>query len=144
MEISILGKNIKRIREEKGWSAYKLYKKAGVGSATISGIESGTRQSLNSDTIKKIAKALSVTTDSLYSKDGETEYIVTDLSDTIDYIFKSQELTIDDEEMTQLEKEKIKILIEAGINTIKLERKVKRENEPKLYFDDDFDDNKKE
>ncbi len=60
MNVSILGKNIKRIRELKGISAYRLAKDAHVGASTISEIESGIRQSLNSVSMRKIAEALDV------------------------------------------------------------------------------------
>lgn len=129
MNISILGQNIKRIREEQNMSAYKLRKKANVGAATISGIEDGSRQSLNSDTVDKIAKALGVTTDSLYSTQLDTEYIVNDIYDSIDMILESDEVTIEGTEMTEKEKQQFKVGVNAILEIIKMNRQIKNNNE---------------
>jgi len=63
--ISTLGKNIKRLRVEQHIGVSKLAKLACVGIATISQIESGNRQTLQGNTIEKIAKALKVTPNQL-------------------------------------------------------------------------------
>lgn len=89
MSISILGLNIKRIREEKGISAYRLAKDANVGVSTISQIETGKRQSLNSKTAEKIATTLGVSVDELMTTESDVEYVVTDIEQTIKLIFTS-------------------------------------------------------
>ena len=58
--ISIIAKNIKRYRKEKGLSQDKLSKLADVSHATIIKIESGGIQSPTIDTVQKIAKAFGV------------------------------------------------------------------------------------
>lgn len=125
MNVSILGINIKKIREEKGLSAYKLSKLAKVGGATISEIESGVRQSLNSSTVEKIANVLGVTTDSLYTTENDVEYIVTDIEETLRVILSSEELTLDNIEMTDNEKEQFMVGAKSLLDIIKLQRNKK-------------------
>lgn len=127
MNISILGQNIKRIREEKGISAYKLSKLAGVGVATIAEIESGKRQSLNTSTIEKVANALSVTVDELLTTENNKEYIVTDIYQTLNLILTSDELTLDDIPMTEIEKQQFKVGINALIDIIRIQRNEREE-----------------
>lgn len=122
MDISILGSNIRKLRDEKKLSAYKLAKLASVGAATISEIESGVRQSLNSSTIEKIALALEVKTDDLFAMENDTEYIVNDIDDTIEVIMASDELTLDDSPLTIVEKKQLKLLLKNAIEVIRLQR----------------------
>lgn len=58
--ISLVAKNIKKHRKEKGLSQDKLSRLADVAHATIIKIESGGIQSPTIDTVQKIAKALEV------------------------------------------------------------------------------------
>lgn len=59
-----LGKNLKRIRTEKGMSQGDISKALGVSRGFVSNIENGkTNPTLS--TISKLAKALKVSTDSL-------------------------------------------------------------------------------
>lgn len=123
MDISILGINIKRIREEKKVSAYKLSKLANVGSSTISQIETGNRQSLNSSTVEKIASSLGVTTDALYATENDVEYVVDDIDQTIKLFLSSDVLTLDDTNMTTKEREEFRIGSKALLDIIRLQRK---------------------
>jgi transcriptional regulator with XRE-family HTH domain len=120
--ISILGINIKKIREQKNMSAYRLSKVANVGASTISQIENGNRQSLNSDTVEKIATALSVTTDALYATENDVEYIVNDIEQAEHLLLSSEELTFDDEIMTKSEKQLLKTALEIAFNSIRNQR----------------------
>lgn len=122
MDVSVLGINIKKIRDQQGLSAYKLSKLAKVGGATISEIESGIRQSLNSSTVEKIAKVLGVTTDSLYSAENEMEYIVKDIEQAIHFILYSEELILDDLEMNEDEKKQFLIGANAILDIIRIQR----------------------
>lgn len=122
MSVSILGLNIKRIREEKGISAYRLAKEAHVGVSTISQIESGKRQSLNSATVEKVAGALGVSADELMNMESDVEYIVTDIEQTINLILSSDELVLDDLEMTEQEKAQFKMATEIALNSIRAQR----------------------
>lgn len=128
MNISIVGQNIKAIRESKNLTAYKLAKLAKVGGATISEIESGIRQELKSETLSKIANALNVTTDDLINAKDREEYVVEDLEDTIDFLFSSDELTLKGEQLTAAEKELLKIAIEQKIDEIIMMRAMFKTN----------------
>lgn len=119
--VSILGENIKHIREEKNLSVNELSRKAKVGVATISQIETGKRQGLRSETLEKIAIALEVTTNDLLNI-NEYSYEISDLSEAIDFILSDDEISIDNIQMTQLEKEQFKFAIDIAINTIKKNR----------------------
>lgn len=57
---SLIAKNIKKYRKEKGLSQDKLSRLADVSHATIIKIESGGVQSPTIDTVQKIAKAFGV------------------------------------------------------------------------------------
>lgn len=123
--ISILGQNIKKIRTEQGLSAYKLSKIAKVGTTTISEIENGKRQSLNSTTIEKIATALNITTDKLMNIEENKEYIVTDIEQTFKIILSSDELILDDIELSNNEKLQIESALNATFAVIRSQRKSK-------------------
>ena len=58
--ISIIAKNIRKYRKERGLSQDKLSRLADISHATIIKIESGGIQSPTIDTVQKIAKALGV------------------------------------------------------------------------------------
>lgn len=128
MNISIVGKNIKRIRENKGLSAYKLAKLAHVGNTTISEIESGIRQSIKSDTLDKIADALNVTSDDLLKLENNEEYIVQDMEDAFDFLLSSDELSIDEVELSDEEKQKIKNSVDIAIQSIRYQRGLSTKN----------------
>jgi transcriptional regulator with XRE-family HTH domain len=57
---TIIAKNIKKYRKEKGLSQDKLARLADIAHATIIKIESGGIQSPTIDTVQKIAKALGI------------------------------------------------------------------------------------
>lgn len=122
MNISILGLNIKKIREQKGISGYRLAKLAQVGSATISEIETGKRQSLNSSTVEKIADTLGVSANDLMATEDNVEYVVTDIEQTINLILSSDELVLDDIEMTNEEKIQLKMAVDIALNSIRTQR----------------------
>ena len=62
---SVISKNIRKLRKEKGLSQDKLSKLADVAFHTIVKIESGETKNPTIDTVKKISKALGVTIDNL-------------------------------------------------------------------------------
>ena len=63
--MSTIGKNIKRLRHEKGLSQDKLSKLADLSLNTIVKIENGVNQNPTFETLQKIAKALEVKMDDL-------------------------------------------------------------------------------
>ncbi|PJI06601.1 MULTISPECIES: helix-turn-helix domain-containing protein [Clostridium] len=123
MEVSILGKNIKNIREKKGMNAYTLSKKAHVGASTISEIESGIRQNLNSSTVMKVANALGVSFDYLYKAETNTEYVIEDIEDALEMVLNSEELKLDDTKLNDNEQQQLKIAITSALNIIRFNRK---------------------
>lgn len=106
--ISLLGKNIKEIREHKGISAYKLSQLSGVNQATISYLESGKRQNANSETVNKLANALNVEINDLYHLDDNESYIVSDLMELINVLLTSDELTLNGKPLSNIEREYFK------------------------------------
>ncbi len=60
-----LSKNIKRLRETKGLSQEKLARLADVANNTLIKMETGKNKNPTLETLKKVAKALDVTVDSL-------------------------------------------------------------------------------
>ncbi|MCR6515336.1 helix-turn-helix domain-containing protein [Clostridium sp. LY3-2] len=112
MELSILGINIKRIRESKGMSQADLVRKANVGKATISEIENGKRQSLNSTTINKISTALDVSPEELFLEEGSCEYEVIDIKEALQIIFSSDDLTLNNIALSDNERK----ILEESIN----------------------------
>jgi len=65
--MSIISKNLRKMREAKGLSQEKLARMADVANNTIIKIESGKNQNPTLNTLKKIAKALGVSIDDLTS-----------------------------------------------------------------------------
>lgn len=120
--MSILGENIKRVRMNLGLSIKELSEKAGVGSSTISQIETGKRKSLRSESLEKVAKALDVNVNDLFSI-GEGSYEVTDLEEAIHFILQDDEVSIDDTPLSKEEKEQFNFAIQIAINTIRNNRR---------------------
>ncbi|MBA7483669.1 hypothetical protein ES707_19186 [subsurface metagenome] len=58
-------KNLKKLREKKGWTREKLAREADVSYHTIIKIERGTIKNPRLDTLVKLAKALGVSLDKL-------------------------------------------------------------------------------
>lgn len=61
----MIGKNIKRVRQEKGLSQEKLARLTDISLNTLTKIESGFTKRPSIQTIKKIADALEVSIDKL-------------------------------------------------------------------------------
>ena len=64
-EISQIGKNIKKLRKQKGLSQDRLSKLADISYNTVIKLESGGITNPSIDMLKKLAKALNVLVDSL-------------------------------------------------------------------------------
>ena len=66
--MATIGKNIKRLRQEKGISQDRLSKLADISLNTVVKMELDQSPNPTLDTIQKLAKALGVTIDNLVSK----------------------------------------------------------------------------
>ena len=58
-------KNLKKLRNKKGWSQEKLAREAGISYQTLIKIEQGRIQNPKLETLIKLAKALGVSLDKL-------------------------------------------------------------------------------
>lgn len=120
--ISVIGENIKRIREMKNISAYQLSKLAGVGSSTISQIESGKRQTLKGDTLNKIATALGVPSGDLLGDSDTLNFETNEITDILNILDFTKGLTLDDIEFTDQERQLFNISIKMALSTIRYNR----------------------
>ena len=64
-EISLIGKNIKKLRKQKGLSQDRLSKLADISYNTVIKLESGGITNPSIDTLQKLTKALNVSVDDL-------------------------------------------------------------------------------
>lgn len=69
----MLGKNIKRIRENKKLGLNRTARKAGISGSYLSDIEKGKKQNPSMDTLKSISKALDTTIDELLQMEPITK-----------------------------------------------------------------------
>ena len=69
-----IGKKLRRIREEKKWSAYHLTQLTGVSGHHIKGIEEGTRQP-TIDTLERLVTALGSTLAEFFNDNEECTYL---------------------------------------------------------------------
>ena len=65
---AVLLKNLRAIRERRGWTQAQLAAKAGYSDAFISQLETGKKHG-SVATLKSLARGLGVTTDQLLGKD---------------------------------------------------------------------------
>lgn len=121
-KISLLGKNIKKIRKNKELSIFQLSKLSNVSSSTISQIETGGRNSLKSDNLEKIAVALEVTPNSLLLNVKEEKKVISNIYESIIMDLSSDKVVLEDVIMTANEKEQFKLGIEMIVNAIKFNR----------------------
>ena len=119
--ISDLGSNIKKIREEKGWSLNKLKQESGIGYATLHDIENGKSQSLNSSSLEKVANALNVDVNELLGIEI-IEVNVQDLEKTLNLVLECDELEIDNMLVSDDEKAELKDFFQLAINKIRRNR----------------------
>jgi len=63
--MSNISKNLKKLRESKGLSQEKLARLSDVANNTIVKMEAGKNQNPTLDTLRKIAKALTISVDEL-------------------------------------------------------------------------------
>lgn len=123
MNVSILGNNIKYFRKIRGLSAYRLAKESNVGGSTISQIENGQRQTLNSDTLVKIAEVLNISVNNLLNINDNTEYESNDLEEILNLLLADDYIMIDSQKITSDEKKELQLIFKIAISLIKEKRK---------------------
>jgi len=121
--ISIIGENIKRIRELKKMSGNALSKRAGVSSSTISELESGNRATSKGDTLEKIAAALGVTVGDLLGDEETVSFATNDIEDIFNIVNYSGCVTLDGQELSDAEKQSLNNLVQLFTNSIRYNRK---------------------
>lgn len=98
--MTILGDNIKKLRERAGMSAKDLSLKSLVGQSTISEIEVGKIKNPRGETLMKIAKALNISVEEITEMELEYEYAITDVSEAMNIILEQPELYLHGEALT--------------------------------------------
>lgn len=121
-KISVIGENIKKIRTHKGMSAVDLCERSGVSNATISQIENGRRQTLQADTLEKIAGALGVAMDDLLGDTDTIKFETNDIIDVLNIINYAEGITLDDIKLTDDEIQLLNINIKTTLNAIRFSR----------------------
>lgn len=71
MNNKALGKKIRELRHEKGWSLDKMSDVLGVNKSTLQRYEMGTTQKISVNNLRIIAKTLGVSINSLIGKQGD-------------------------------------------------------------------------
>lgn len=117
--MSILGENIKKLRISSGLTLQSLAEKSGVGKGTISEIENGKVLNPKTETLQKIAYALSTSIDSLTELEYEHEYMITDIEEALNIIFSQDNLTLNGNSLADEHKEYIQNSLNLTLNFIK-------------------------
>ena len=80
----IIGQNIRKYRKQKGWSQKDLSDAVDVDRANISGIENGERGVMNCVMLKRFARALGVSMDTLMDEEDEPPCADTSIQEKYD------------------------------------------------------------
>jgi transcriptional regulator with XRE-family HTH domain len=67
---------LRRVREDRGWSQVQLSKRSGIHAMLISRIETKAKKDVNATTVRKLAKALRVSSDFLLGLKEEMESMI--------------------------------------------------------------------
>ena len=82
----IIGQNIRKYRKQKGWSQKDLSDAVDIDRANISGIENGERGVMNCVMLKRFARALGVSMDTLMYEDDEPSCADTSFQEKYDIL----------------------------------------------------------
>ena len=82
----IIGQNIRKYRKQKGWSQKDLSDAVDVDRANISGIENGERGVMNCVMLKRFARALGVSMDTLMDEEDEPPCADTSIQEEYDML----------------------------------------------------------
>ena len=125
--VSVLGQNIKRIRQSQNISSTTLAKMADIGVSTISQIETGKRQTLQGATINKIANALNVSVNDLLGENGVVNFETDEFCDIMSILINSKFLKIDGKQMSHEEKILLQTEVTMFLSAIRYQRLKDRE-----------------
>ncbi|WP_195962747.1 helix-turn-helix domain-containing protein [Clostridium tyrobutyricum] len=126
--MTILGENIKKLRERAGYSIRKLSELSDVSKSVISEIEGGKSKNPRYETINKIAAALNVKPEVLTEMEYEYEYAITDVKEAFEIILSQDNLTINGSKLTGEAKSQ---LINSIKMTLKFVEEVQKNTETK-------------
>ena len=82
----IIGQNIRKYRKQKGWSQKDLSDAVDIDRANISGIENGERGVINCVMLKRFARALGVSMDTLMDEEDEPPCADTSIQEKYDML----------------------------------------------------------
>ena len=126
--MTILGDNIKELRNTAGMSITALSDASGVGRSTISEIESGKAQNPKGNTINAIAKVLGVNTGTLTEMEIEHEYVITDIEEAMKLILNQENLMLRGENLNEEAKiqlsNSIKMALQFAVEAQKINNKL--------------------
>ena len=125
-----IGEKLASFRIKSKLSKTELSKKSGVGISTISELENGIRNSINTDNLQKLAEALGVYVVAFFTdeSDGNVEIIdINDIEDYIRTILTDDNLTLDDKTLTDNEKYYVEVSFMAICNNIRNKRSFDKE-----------------
>lgn len=117
--MGILGENIRKLRTSSGLTLQSLAEKSGVGKGTISEIENGKVLNPKTETLQKIAFALSTSIDALTEIEYEHEYMITDIEEALNIIFSQDNLTLNGQPLNDEHKLYLQDVVNLNINFIK-------------------------
>jgi transcriptional regulator with XRE-family HTH domain len=90
--VTILGENLKKLRERAGFTVRQLSEQSGVSKSVISEIENGKSKNPKYDTLIKLATVIGVKVEKLTEMAIEHEYMLTDVEEAMMVILKQPEL----------------------------------------------------
>lgn len=82
----IIGQNIRKYRKQKGWSQKDLSDAVDIDRANISGIENGERGVMNCVMLKRFARALGVSMDTLMDEEDKPPCADTSIQEKYDML----------------------------------------------------------
>ncbi|MFL0245491.1 helix-turn-helix domain-containing protein [Candidatus Clostridium stratigraminis] len=124
--MTILGDNIKQLRELAGMSVRDLADKSSVAQSTISEIETGKNKNPRSDTLGKIAKALNSSVEQLTDMVIEQEYAITDVEEAMKIILNQEKLMLHGEILTDESKLQLANSIKMALRFVEEIQKTKK------------------
>lgn len=113
------------MRELRKISAYELAKRANVGNATISQIQSGKRQTLKGDTLSRIASALNVSESDLIGTSEKINFEINDPVYLLNIVNHTNFIELDGKRLSENEKKVIESAVMMGLDSIRYKRLIK-------------------